>query len=138
MAPCSKIPSSSPLPQTRRVVFVLSTTGDGEMPDPLKPLWRSLLRRELPPDTLSRLRFTLFGLGDSSYAKFNAAARKLHARLLQLGAVPFLERGLGDEQRELGIEGDLDAWAVRLWGTLEEACPLPPGCTRAAATASAG
>lgn len=32
------------------------------------------------------MRFAVFGLGDSGYAKYNAAARKLHARLLQLGA----------------------------------------------------
>lgn len=33
------------------------------------------------------MRFAVFGLGDSGYAKYNATARKLHARLLQLGAV---------------------------------------------------
>lgn len=33
------------------------------------------------------MTFAVFGLGDSGYARYNAAARKLHARLLQLGAV---------------------------------------------------
>lgn len=42
--------------------------------------------RGLPPDSLDGMRFAVFGLGDSGYAKYNAAARKLHARLLQLGA----------------------------------------------------
>lgn len=43
-------------------------------------------RRGLPVDCLESMRFAVFGLGDSGYAKYNATARKLHARLLQLGA----------------------------------------------------
>lgn len=40
------------------------------------------------------MSFAVFGLGDSGYAKYNATARKLHARLLQLGAAE-LVRCLG-------------------------------------------
>jgi sulfite reductase alpha subunit-like flavoprotein len=40
-------------------------------------------------------------LGDSSYQKFNFAAKKLHKRLLQLGATALINPGLGDEQHEL-------------------------------------
>lgn len=43
--------------------------------------------RGLPGDCLETMTFAVFGLGDSGYAKYNATARKLHARLLQLGAV---------------------------------------------------
>lgn len=49
------------------VVFVVSTTGDGEMPDSAKPFWQGLLRRDLPASWLSSLKFTVFGLGDSRY-----------------------------------------------------------------------
>lgn len=42
--------------------------------------------RGLPGDLLKGMRFAVFGLGDSGYTKYNATARKLHARLLQLGA----------------------------------------------------
>lgn len=108
-------------------VFVASTTGDGEMPDNGKAFWRSLLRRDIGPQALSSLRFTLFGLGDSGYPKFNAAARKLHTRLTQLGAIAFYDRGLGDEQSPLGLTGDLDIWAKGLWAALEAAHPLPDG-----------
>jgi sulfite reductase alpha subunit-like flavoprotein len=48
--------------------------------------WRFLLRKDLPPGSLSKLKFTVFGLGDSSYEKFNAMAKKLTQRLLDLGA----------------------------------------------------
>mgnify|MGYP000250283923 CR=1 FL=1 len=68
------------------VVFVASTTGDGEVPETMLNFWRFLLRRSLPADIFAEMRFSVFGLGDSSYPKFNAVARRLDVRLRQLGA----------------------------------------------------
>jgi len=81
-----------------------------------------LLRRDLPGDALASIGFAVFGLGDSSYVRFNAAARKVAARLTQLGATPLCERGLGDEQAEPGgLEAGFHAWLEgELWPTLEE------------------
>jgi sulfite reductase alpha subunit-like flavoprotein len=107
-------------------LFVASTTGDGAMPTNGQRFWRSLLRRELPAGALAGVRFTVLGLGDSSYAKFNAAARKLSTRLAQLGAAPFYERGLADEQSPLGLAGDVDIWARGLWAALDAAFPPSP------------
>lgn len=56
-------------------------------------IYLSLVCRGLPPDSLDGMRFAVFGLGDSGYAKYNATARKLHARLLQLGAVALVSCG---------------------------------------------
>lgn len=42
--------------------------------------------RGLPGDRLEGMRFAVFGLGDSGFRQYNAAGKKLHARLLQLGA----------------------------------------------------
>lgn len=50
-------------------VFVTSTTGQGDVPANAVTFWKSLLRKKLPPTCLSHLRFTIFGLGDSSYPK---------------------------------------------------------------------
>jgi sulfite reductase alpha subunit-like flavoprotein len=50
----------------------------------------------LPPGSLGNINFTVFGLGDSSYALFNAMAKKLTQRLLNLGATLFHKVGLGD------------------------------------------
>ncbi|KAI9374946.1 hypothetical protein BJX61DRAFT_532026 [Aspergillus egyptiacus] len=71
------------------VIFVVSTTGQGDLPANARTFWRSLLLKKLPPTFLSGVDFTWFGLGDSSYPKFNWAARKLYKRLLQLGAEEF-------------------------------------------------
>ncbi|CAM9885636.1 unnamed protein product, partial [Phaeothamnion confervicola] len=110
------------------VLLVISTTGDGEVPENMKRFWRWLLRRGLAADALSSLRFAVFGLGDTTYGpKFNAAARKLHARLLQLGASELAPRGLGDEQSPQGVWGDLDAWLSGVWAALLAVRPLPPG-----------
>ena len=51
------------------VVFVCATTGQGDEPDNMKQFWQFLLRRNLPRDSLSRVKFTVIGLGDSSYQK---------------------------------------------------------------------
>jgi sulfite reductase alpha subunit-like flavoprotein len=60
-----------------------------------------------------------------SYAKFNAASRKLNARLIQLGAVPLVERGLGDDQSTFGVDGDLDTWLPAMWAAALTVWPLP-------------
>ena len=50
------------------VVFVASTTGQGEPPSNLHKLWRFLLRKSLPADSLSGVAVAVFGLGDSGCA----------------------------------------------------------------------
>ncbi|CAM9689809.1 unnamed protein product [Choristocarpus tenellus] len=110
------------LPNTYMAVFIVSTTGDGEVPSNMKKFWQSL-----PMDSLAGMRFGVFGLGDSSYIKYNAAARKLHARLLQLGSTELVPRGLGDDQSPRGMWGDLDPWLSLLWTKLLNLCPLPSG-----------
>ena len=60
------------------------------------PAWRFLLRKDLPSGSLASLKFTVFGLGDSAYDKFNAMAKKLTQRLLDLGASLIHKVGLGD------------------------------------------
>uniref|UniRef100_A0AAX7SWH3 NADPH-dependent diflavin oxidoreductase 1 n=1 Tax=Astatotilapia calliptera TaxID=8154 RepID=A0AAX7SWH3_ASTCA len=77
------------------VVFVCSTTGQGDPPDNMKNFWRFLFKKSLPAGSLSQLDCAILGLGDSSYPKFNFVAKKLHKRLLQLGACVLLPVGLG-------------------------------------------
>ena len=67
------------------VVFVVATTGEGDPPDNMKMFWRFILRKGLPASVLQSLDFAVFGLGDSSYVKYNYVARRLRKRLLQLG-----------------------------------------------------
>ena len=57
------------------VIFIISTTGDGKPPVNMRRCWKYLLQKKLGAGTLGSMRFALFGLGDSSYDKYNAAAR---------------------------------------------------------------
>ncbi|KAJ2902728.1 hypothetical protein MKZ38_000154 [Zalerion maritima] len=109
------------------VVFVISTTGQGDMPRNSRSFWKSLLRKRLSPTCLERLRFAAFGLGDSKYPEFNFAIRKLHKRLYQLGAKPFLETGEADEQHPEGVDGTFLQWAEDLSNRAIQAHPLPEG-----------
>lgn len=111
----------------KTVVFVCSTTGDGKEPDNMSNFWKFLLRKNLPLNSLKGLRFAVLGLGDSSYAKFNFAAKKLYRRLLQLGGHPLLDVGLADDQHDLGPDAVVDKWSAQLWNKLCEIYPLPPG-----------
>ncbi|RLN79081.1 hypothetical protein BBJ28_00006960 [Nothophytophthora sp. Chile5] len=109
------------------VVFVVSTTGDGEAPENMRGAWRSLLRRNLSVQWLAGVRVAVFGLGDSSYAKYNAVARRLQARLVQLGATELIDRGLGDDQHAYGYFGALNPWLEKLWPAVLELHPLSEG-----------
>ncbi|TKS84077.1 NADPH-dependent diflavin oxidoreductase 1 [Collichthys lucidus] len=105
------------------VVFVCATTGQGDPPDNMKNFWRFLFKKSLPAGSLSRLDCAILGLGDSSYPKFNFVAKKLHKRLLQLGASVLLPVGLADDQHDLGSDAVIDPWLTSFWG---EAVTLYP------------
>uniref|UniRef100_K3X4C7 NADPH-dependent FMN and FAD-containing oxidoreductase n=1 Tax=Globisporangium ultimum (strain ATCC 200006 / CBS 805.95 / DAOM BR144) TaxID=431595 RepID=K3X4C7_GLOUD len=118
-------PVAKMLPQCSMVVFVASTTGDGEAPVNMRAAWRSLLRKNLSAQWLQGVQVAVFGLGDSSYAKYNAVARKLQARLVQLGATEIIERGLGDDQHAFGYFGALNPWLAKLWDAVLQQHPVP-------------
>lgn len=99
----------------RLIVFVVATTGQGDPPANMKQFWRHLLRKNLHPNMLRNLRYGVLGLGDSSYSKFNFAAKKLNKRLLQLGGEELLPIGLADDQHNLGIDAVVDPWIRKLW-----------------------
>ncbi|TNN32896.1 NADPH-dependent diflavin oxidoreductase 1 [Liparis tanakae] len=113
------------------VVFVCSTTGQGDPPDNMKVFWRFLFKRSLPAGSLRRVDCATLGLGDSSYPKFNFVAKKLHKRLVQLGAGVLLPVGLADDQHDLGADAVIDPWLSAFWGrvfalhpSLEDLTPL--------------
>lgn len=107
------------------VVFVCATTGVGEEPENMKIFWKFLLRKSLPGDSLSGLRFAVIGFGDSGYEKFNFVAKKLHKRLIQLGGIPLLDLALCDDQHDLGPSFVYLPWLTSLWNKVTSIYPLP-------------
>ncbi|CAL9759323.1 unnamed protein product, partial [Musa acuminata subsp. burmannicoides] len=114
---------ASCLPDQEIVIFVVSTTGQGDIPDSMKVFWRFLLQRNLSNQWLEGLHYAVFGLGDSGYQKYNFTAKKLDKRLSDLGAKPLIEKGLGDDQHPSGYEGALDPWLLSLWKMLNTVHP---------------
>lgn len=65
----------SKLPSETCILWVVATAGEGEVPSNMKKFWNFLLRKSLSNDSLKGVSCAVFGLGDSSYEKFNSAAR---------------------------------------------------------------
>ena len=103
------------LPSTPLLLLIVSTQGNADPPTNAQTTYRSLLRRSLPPHLLSSVHFSAFGLGDSSYPTYNAIARRLYQRLLDLGATSVCRRGLGDDQDQFGYEEGWEVWRAELW-----------------------
>lgn len=109
------------------VIIAISTTGQGEFPQNARAFWKTLLSNRLRPGILRRMCFSTFGLGDSSYPRYNVAHRMLFGRLLQLGAQLMCPRGEGNEQHPEGHSADFRTWIVDLRASIEKHFPLSPG-----------
>lgn len=94
------------------LLIVCSTTGQGDPPQPMRSSWDSLKMGDCRE--FKNLRFAVFGLGDSSYPKYNYTGKMLHNRLKQLGASALLHRGLGDEQDAGGVWEGVEAFVKLL------------------------
>ncbi|MEM9367594.1 MAG: sulfite reductase flavoprotein subunit alpha [Planctomycetota bacterium] len=66
------------------LIVVISTYGEGEMPDNAQLFWESLTASTAP--RLESLNFGVLALGDTSYEHFCRAGKLLDTRLEQLGA----------------------------------------------------
>lgn len=106
------------------LVLVCSTTGQGDAPINMRNSWDAL--RALDAVSMQGCMYAVFGLGDSSYAKYNYIAKMLHNRLLQLGGVPLIHRGLGDDQDAFGPLESLLPWMLQLWSAIGLTVAIPP------------
>jgi sulfite reductase alpha subunit-like flavoprotein len=124
---CLEKVSTTDLSSYTLCLFVVSTTGQGEFPANARQFWTSLLKKKLRSDFLSDVEYALVGLGDSSYPKFNWAARKLDKRLKQLGAHEIVEACEADEQGDEGTEGIFLSWLQAFRSAVLTAYPLNDG-----------
>jgi sulfite reductase (NADPH) flavoprotein alpha-component len=72
------------LVKEKLLIVVISTQGEGEPPESAQALFEYLQGRKSP--RLNDMRYTIFGLGDSSYPYFCQAAKNLDAILQARGA----------------------------------------------------
>ncbi|GAA5965690.1 hypothetical protein JCM3765_003217 [Sporobolomyces pararoseus] len=121
----SLFPPTSLLSTDVPIIFLLPTTGNGTAPPAFLPLWNALLHPDLPQDFLEDLQYAVFGLGDSSYPKYNWVAKKFTRRMQSLGASEIIERGEGDDQNEFGVESTFPQWSTKLFERLQASFPPP-------------
>ena len=76
--------SMDQLSQMESLIVVISTYGEGEMPDNAQLFWEALSATTAP--RLESLNFGVLALGDTSYEHFCRAGKLIDTRLEQLGA----------------------------------------------------
>ncbi|MDI1251913.1 assimilatory sulfite reductase (NADPH) flavoprotein subunit [Thermomonas sp.] len=82
------------LASERLLYIIISTQGEGDPPDDAIGFTEFLSGKRAPK--LPGLKFAVLGLGDISYADFCGIARKIDARLTELGAQRVADVGLAD------------------------------------------
>lgn len=95
--------TANDLTAARRALFLVSTTGEGDAPDPARAFIRDVIGTR--PD-LSGLKHGVLALGDSSYVQYCAFGRSLDGWLTDCGAQPLFDRVEVD---------DGDAAALQTW-----------------------
>lgn len=90
--------------QFERVLFVVSTTGEGDAPDPAAKFVRDVSRAT--PGAFQSLSYAVLALGDREYTNFCAFGHRLDGWLRQLGAQPLFDVVEVDN----GDEGALRHW----------------------------
>jgi sulfite reductase (NADPH) hemoprotein beta-component len=114
------------LAEEEYVAFITSVAGQGEPPQNARRFFKALNATAARGDKpLSKLRFTVFGMGDSHYWPrpedahyYNKPGKDLNARLEQLGGSRIADLGLGDDQDADGPETGYKIWEPKLWKAL--------------------
>jgi sulfite reductase alpha subunit-like flavoprotein len=103
--------------QAYTVVIVCSTTGNGDAPNNADKFIRWIKRKTHTEDTLSNVRFTVLGLGDSNYTKYQYIPRQLDEYFGKLGAKRFFKKGEADDA--YGLEMVVEPWVEGLYKEIE-------------------
>jgi sulfite reductase (NADPH) hemoprotein beta-component len=111
------------LAQEEYVVFITSVAGQGEPPQNGRAFFKALNAAAARGEQiLPKLRYSVFGMGDSHYWPrpedahyYNKPGKDLDARLEKLGGVRIASLGLGDDQDADGPQTGYKIWEPLLW-----------------------
>ncbi|EXA44105.1 hypothetical protein FOVG_05609 [Fusarium oxysporum f. sp. pisi HDV247] len=118
------------LPENTIVFLILASYGDGEPTDNAERFYNFLNNEDddgpfhkLREHGLHNLSYAAFGLGNSSYAHFNAVIRKVDERLQLCGARRHGPLGEADDGKGTNAEDFID-WKDKMWPRVIEAFGL--------------
>jgi sulfite reductase alpha subunit-like flavoprotein len=100
------------------VIAVCSTTGAGDPPTNSENFVRWIKRKTHASDTLSNVSYTVLGLGDSNYTKYQLVPRLVDESLQKIGAKKFYARGEADDA--YGLEMVVEPWIEKLYPALDQ------------------
>ncbi|XP_061613944.1 methionine synthase reductase isoform X4 [Phyllopteryx taeniolatus] len=101
------------------VVFIVSTTGDGEPPDNALQFVKHIKKKTLSSVHYKHLHYALLALGDTNYENFCKCGKTIERRLQELGAQKFYATGYADDG--VGLEVVVDPWLEGLWKAVKAA-----------------
>ena len=101
------------------IIFVVSTYGEGDPPQPATGFFDFIEGRKAP--SLGGMRFAVLALGDTSYDRFCEAGKRLDRRCEELGAARLLDRADCD----VDFEENAAVWCSAVLEKLLEARSAP-------------
>ncbi len=104
---------------TDPVIFVCSSTGDGEVPDSAAQFWNEikLKNKNTNKDFLANLNYAILGLGDSRFPKFCGGTKLIHRKFIDLGAHCFYGPFFADDCE--GIDVVVDSFKEDIWNAIK-------------------
>ena len=112
------------------VVYVVSSTGDGDAPDNCDSFFTKLKRVAKKEAGVcgAGVQYAVLGLGDQNYSAFMAVPRSFTAAMEKAGAKAFYPRGEADET--LGLYEYCEKWQDGLWEPLRTASERAPALAK--------
>jgi sulfite reductase (NADPH) flavoprotein alpha-component len=121
--------SPSDLAKAPNLLVIVSTWGDGEPPETAVSFYKEFMAAEL---SLTGVKFSVCGLGDTSYEKFCQIGKDVDARLESLGATRVAAR----QDCDVDFEDSYNAWLEASLEALAPASAAPVSFATPAAVAT--
>ncbi|KAF4334394.1 NADPH-cytochrome P450 reductase [Fusarium beomiforme] len=111
-------------PHDAVAIFVMASYGDGEPTDNAQAFFDAATAQDFLGDSerstaLSSLRYASLGLGNSSYAHYNAVIREVNHVFQEMGATRLGPGGEIDDA-DNNLEEDFLAWKEDMWAAVSE------------------
>lgn len=100
------------------IVFICSTTGQGDPPDNANIWWRSTRSKSIDINTFHNISYAVLGLGDSNYDQFCRMGKSIDKRIKELGGNRQIDITCADEST--GLEISVEEWKKNILVILNE------------------